>query len=47
MKIPERSFVVGVPAQIKGELPVKQIETMETTLSLLAALVEEYKKDGF
>jgi carbonic anhydrase/acetyltransferase-like protein (isoleucine patch superfamily) len=47
MKIPDRSFVVGVPAQIKGELPVKQIETMETTLSLLAALVEEYKKDGF
>jgi len=47
MRIPDRSFVVGVPAKIKGELSAKQIATIEETCSGVAALVVEYKKDGF
>ena len=47
MKIPDQSFVVGVPAKIKGELAAKQIATIEETCAGVAALVEEYKEDGF
>ncbi len=44
--IPDRSFVVGMPAQIKGEITSEQIEHMRITRSLMAALVEQYQKDG-
>ena len=47
MKVPDRSFVVGVPAKIKGELSARQIATIEETWAGVAALVEEYKQDGF
>jgi len=47
MKIPDRSFVVGIPAEIKGELSAKQIATIEETWLGVVALVEDYKKDGF
>ncbi|OGO02841.1 MAG: hypothetical protein A2Y91_05240 [Chloroflexi bacterium RBG_13_54_8] len=45
MRIPDRSFVVGAPAQIKGEVSAEHIEHMRLTRSLMAALAEEYKKD--
>jgi carbonic anhydrase/acetyltransferase-like protein (isoleucine patch superfamily) len=46
-RIPDRSFVVGAPAQIKGEISAEQIEHMKVTQSLTGALVEEYKKGRF
>jgi carbonic anhydrase/acetyltransferase-like protein (isoleucine patch superfamily) len=46
-RILDRSFVVGVPAEIKGEISAEQIAHIEGSLSLAAALVKEYKKDGF
>ncbi|MCX6000246.1 MAG: gamma carbonic anhydrase family protein, partial [Chloroflexi bacterium] len=44
-KIPDRSFVVGTPAEVKGQISAKQIAHMEETLALTAAMVKEYKKD--
>lgn len=45
MVIPDRSLVVGAPAQIKGTISADQIEHMAITRSLMTALAEEYKKD--
>ena len=45
--IPDRSFVAGAPAVIKGEISAEQIEHMEITRSLMSTLAEEYKRDGF
>jgi carbonic anhydrase/acetyltransferase-like protein (isoleucine patch superfamily) len=47
MTIPDRSFVVGAPAVIKGEISAEQVAHMEETLSLAAALAKEHKKDTY
>jgi carbonic anhydrase/acetyltransferase-like protein (isoleucine patch superfamily) len=47
VSIPDRSFVVGAPAKVKGEISAEQVEHMEITRSLMGALAEEYKKGGF
>ena len=45
-KIPDRSFVAGVPAKVKGEVSAKQIANIEYTCSMVAVLVKEYQEDG-
>lgn len=46
MKVPNRSFVAGSPARIKGELTQRHIERMEFYMPYYVGLVEEYKKQG-
>jgi len=47
MKIPDRSFVVGMPAEIKGEVTQKQMATLEKLAANAVALAKEYKKEAF
>jgi carbonic anhydrase/acetyltransferase-like protein (isoleucine patch superfamily) len=44
MKIPERSFVAGVPAKIKGKVTDKQIWWVEEAPKGYVKLAERYKK---
>jgi carbonic anhydrase/acetyltransferase-like protein (isoleucine patch superfamily) len=46
MKIPDRSFVAGVPAKIKGEITPSNIEKMDFYMPYYIGLVEEYKRQG-
>ncbi|MFC2059123.1 gamma carbonic anhydrase family protein [Chloroflexota bacterium] len=45
-KIPDRSFVVGSPAKIKGKLSQSNIDKMEWYMLPYADLVKEYKEQG-
>ena len=47
MKVPSGSFVIGVPAKIKGEISEKQLALIEEKLTSYAALVKRYKEQGF
>ncbi len=47
MKIPSRSFVVGVPAQIKKELSPDKLQMLEQTGGFYSQLGQEYKRQGF
>jgi carbonic anhydrase/acetyltransferase-like protein (isoleucine patch superfamily) len=44
MKIPDRSFVAGVPAKIKGEITGRQIWWIEEAPKGYVKLAERYKK---
>jgi hypothetical protein len=46
MKIPDRSFVVGVPGKIQGEIPSGFIKRLETGIQTYLALFEKYRKEG-
>jgi carbonic anhydrase/acetyltransferase-like protein (isoleucine patch superfamily) len=46
MKIPDRSFVVGVPAKIKGNITSNQLFWLEQATKIYARLAERYKKEG-
>ena len=46
MKIPDRSFVVGVPGKIKGEVTSKQLYWLDQGPKVYAELAGEYMK-GF
>lgn len=43
MRIPDKSFVAGIPAKIKSEVTAKQLQYMEETCSNLAALLRDYR----
>jgi len=45
MKIPDRSFVVGVPAKIKGNITSNQLFWLEQAPKVYARLAEKYKKE--
>ena len=45
MKIPDRSFVIGVPAEIKGEITPEQ-EPILKFFIYPPELIEKYKKEG-
>lgn len=45
-KVPDRSFVAGVPAKIKGQVAQSHIEKMDFYVPYYDALVKEYKKQG-
>lgn len=42
-RVPDRSLVVGVPAEIKGELSPRQLEFVNWQLTEYEALVAEYR----
>ncbi len=46
MQIPDRSFVVGVPAKIKGEATPQQLFWVEEAPKHYIELVKQYKEEG-
>ena len=44
MKIPDRSFVVGVPGKIKGEVTSKQLYWLDQGPKVYAELADHYLK---
>ena len=46
MKIPSRSFAVGVPAEVKKEISTEQLARLEKGVSLYLELTREYKEQG-
>lgn len=46
MKIPDKSFVVGIPAKIRGVVTARQLQYVEQTCSNLAALLGDYRAAG-
>jgi len=47
MQIPDKSFVVGVPAKIKGEVTPEQLFWVEQAPKNYIELVKQYKREGF
>jgi carbonic anhydrase/acetyltransferase-like protein (isoleucine patch superfamily) len=45
-KIPPRSFVVGVPAQVKGEIQCHQLEIIKTNAKAYVSLGQQHKEQG-
>lgn len=45
MEIPDRSFVVGVPARIKGEVTEEQLWWVKQGPEVYVELAEQYKKE--
>ncbi len=46
MKIPERSFVVGVPAKIKGKISAEQLWWSQNSPQIYDQLAKQYKQEG-
>jgi carbonic anhydrase/acetyltransferase-like protein (isoleucine patch superfamily) len=46
MKIPERSFVVGVPAEIKGKISDQQLWWSQNSPKIYDELAQLYKREG-
>ncbi len=46
MQIPDKSFVVGVPAKTKGEVTPQQLFWVEKAPQAYAELVKQYKQEG-
>jgi len=46
MKIPDRSFVVGVPGRIQGEVKSGFMKQIESGIQTYLALFEKYRKAG-
>lgn len=46
MKIPEKSFVVGVPAAIKGKISQDQLWWSQNSPNIYQELSRQYKKEG-
>ena len=46
MIVPERSFVVGVPGKIKGQITEEQYWWANNSPRIYADIAQEYKKQG-
>ncbi len=46
MKVPEKSFVVGVPAKIKREIASKQLWWSQNSPNVYRELARQYKREG-
>ena len=46
MKVPEKSFVVGIPARIKGQIAEDQLWWSQNSPKIYIELAEQYKKEG-
>ena len=46
MKIPDRSFVVGVPGEIKGKASVEQFRWTQNNPEIYPKLAKQYKEQG-
>jgi len=46
MKIPDRSFVVGIPGKIKGEVSPQQLYWIQQAPQTYVQLIKQYKEQG-
>jgi carbonic anhydrase/acetyltransferase-like protein (isoleucine patch superfamily) len=46
MKVSDRSFVVGVPAKIKGEVSQERIDITRQSVDIYVKMSKEYKEQG-
>jgi carbonic anhydrase/acetyltransferase-like protein (isoleucine patch superfamily) len=46
MKVPDHSFVVGVPGKVKGRVPEKQMFWLDRVPQEYAELGQQYKEEG-
>ena len=46
MKVPDKSFVVGVPAKIKGRVPPQQLSRLQNGTQSYIELLKLYKEQG-
>lgn len=46
MKIPDRSFVAGIPAEVKGQVKAEQLSRIEKGVELYVQLAKKYKAEG-
>jgi carbonic anhydrase/acetyltransferase-like protein (isoleucine patch superfamily) len=46
MKIPDKSFVAGVPGKIKGKASAEQLWWVEQAPKIYTELVKRYKEEG-
>jgi len=46
MKIPDRTFVVGVPAKVKGEVSEDRIEITKQSVDIYVKMSKAYKEQG-
>jgi len=46
MKIPDRTFVVGVPAKVKGKVTDERIAITKQSVDVYIKLAKEYKEQG-
>jgi len=46
MKIPDRSFVTGIPAEVKGEVKAEQLSRIERGVEIYVQLAKKYKEEG-
>jgi len=46
MKIPDNSFVTGVPGQIKGKVTAEQLWWTQNSPSIYQELAQRYKSEG-
>ena len=46
MKVPEKSFVGGIPARIKGQIAEDQLWWSQNSPKIYIELAEQYKKEG-
>ncbi|MEA1958225.1 MAG: gamma carbonic anhydrase family protein [Chloroflexota bacterium] len=46
MNIPDRSFVVGVPAKVKGEVSDERIAITKQSVDIYCKMSKEYKEQG-
>jgi len=46
MKVPDRTFVVGVPAKVKGEVSEDRINITKQSVDIYVKMSREYKEQG-
>jgi len=46
MKIPDRSFVAGIPGEIKGEVSAEQLRWTQSNPDVYPKLAKQYKEQG-
>ncbi|MDH5696589.1 MAG: gamma carbonic anhydrase family protein [Dehalococcoidia bacterium] len=46
MQIPDKSFVVGVPGEVKGEVSPQQLWWVEQAPQIYVELIKQYKEQG-
>jgi carbonic anhydrase/acetyltransferase-like protein (isoleucine patch superfamily) len=46
MKVPDRTFVVGVPAKVKGEVSQERIDITRQSVDIYVKMSKEYKEQG-
>ena len=46
MKVPDRSFIVGVPAKVKGEVSEDRINITRMSVDIYVKMSKEYKEQG-